>query len=139
MLANAFIGKPEAPTDADLATALGSAKARWDGLLAELDGELGVNVHEWKSYSRKWGWSFRAARKARTIVWLAPHAGGFGVMFILGAKAVEAVKASKLPARLLRLLAKAPKYPEGTGLRFEIKSPRDLAAVKQLAAIKLAN
>ena len=33
----------------------------------------------------------------------------------------------------------APKYPEGTGVRFTMKTPKDLAAVRQLAAIKLAN
>jgi hypothetical protein len=29
------------------------------------------------------------------------------------------------------------KYPEGTGLRFEIETAHDIAAVKKLAAIKL--
>jgi hypothetical protein len=33
----------------------------------------------------------------------------------------------------------APKYPEGTGVRITLKAPKDLAAVKTLAAIKLAN
>jgi hypothetical protein len=33
---NAFIGKAKKPTDAELATALGPAKAVWDQLLAEL-------------------------------------------------------------------------------------------------------
>ena len=31
------------------------------------------------------------------------------------------------------------KYPEGTGVRITLKTPKDLAAVKTLAAIKLAN
>ena len=34
---------------------------------------------------------------------------------------------------------KAPKYPEGTGIRITMKTPNDLAAVMALAAIKLAN
>jgi hypothetical protein len=35
------------------------------------------------------------------------------------------------------MLDEAPKYPEGTGLRFQIKAVRDIAVVKKLAAIKL--
>jgi hypothetical protein len=33
----------------------------------------------------------------------------------------------------------APKYPEGTGIRLEVKSPREIGVLKKLAAIKLAN
>jgi hypothetical protein len=33
---NAFIGKPDPPTDADLETALGSVKAIWDQPIAQL-------------------------------------------------------------------------------------------------------
>jgi hypothetical protein len=33
----------------------------------------------------------------------------------------------------------APKYPEGTGVRITLKNPKDIAAVKQLAAIKIEN
>lgn len=35
------------------------------------------------------------------------------------------------------MLDEAPKYPEGTGLRFEIKTAKDIAVVKTLAAIEL--
>ena len=33
----------------------------------------------------------------------------------------------------------APKYPEGTGVRLRVRAIRDVAALKKLAAIKLAN
>jgi hypothetical protein len=36
MPANAFIDKPKQPTDAEIAAALGSAKATWDQLLGAL-------------------------------------------------------------------------------------------------------
>ena len=48
MPANAFIGKAEKPTDEELATSLGPAKAVWDQLLADLAQELGASVHDWK-------------------------------------------------------------------------------------------
>ena len=78
-------------------------------------------------------------RKARTIVWLGPREGCFIAAFILGDKAMQAARAGKLPQRIVKIMNEAPKYPEGTGVRITLKTPKDLAAVKTLAAIKLAN
>lgn len=139
MSPNAFINKPKQPTNAELAAALGPAKATWDQLLADLAQEYGANVREWNSYSLKAGWSLRVKRKARTIVWLAPCPGAFRVAFILGDKAVLAAQETKLPKRILKIINEAPKYPEGTGVRLEVKSSKDIATLKKLAAIKLAN
>ena len=33
----------------------------------------------------------------------------------------------------------APKYTEGTGVRLEVKSSKDIGTLKKLAAIKFAN
>ena len=137
--ANAFIGKSKKPTRAELAAALGPANVIWNQLLAELEKEHGVNVHEWRCYSPKWGWSLRAKRKARTIVWLSPHAGCFTVLFILGDKAMQAARQVKFPQRIVKVMNEAPKYPEGTGIRLIVKSSRDIGTLKKLAAIKLAN
>jgi hypothetical protein len=139
MPANAFIGKTEQPTDGELSAALGPAKATWDQLLADLAAELGVNVHEWKCHSVKWGWSLRVKRKARTIVWLSPSEDCFTVLFILGGKATSAVRQTRLPQRIVKVLNDAPKYPEGTGVRLEVKSAKDLGTLMKLAIIKLAN
>ena len=139
MSPNAFIGKAEQPTDEDLNAALGPAKATWDQLLDDLAREHGANVREWNSYSLKAGWSLRVKRKARTIVWLGPREGSFIAAFILGDQAMQAARAGKLPQRIVKILNEAPKYPEGTGVRITLKTPKDLAAVMALAAIKLAN
>jgi hypothetical protein len=139
MSPNVFIGKTKQPTDGELTTSLGPARATWDQLLADLDRECGVNIQEWNSYSPKAGWSLRVKRKARTIVWLGPRAGSFIAAFILGDKAMRAARAGKLPQRIVKIMNEAPKYPEGTGVRITLKTPKDLAAVKTLAAIKLAN
>ena len=139
MSPNAFIGKAKKPTDGELAAALGPTKAIWDQLLAELDREFGVNINEWNSYSPKAGWSLRVKRKARTIVWLGPREGCFIAAFILGDKAMRAARAGKLPQRIVKIMEEAPKYPEGAGVRLEVKAPKDIEAVKKLAAIKLAN
>jgi hypothetical protein len=137
MSANAFVNQPNPPTEAELATALGASRVVWDQLLADLAREHGVNVCAWKGYSPKAGWSLRVKRKERTIVWLSPPQGSFTAAFILGDNAVRAARQSRLPQRVVKALKEAPKYAEGTGVRLEVKSSRDLGALRQLAASKL--
>jgi hypothetical protein len=137
--ANAFLGKTEEPTARDLAFALGSAKEAWDRLLADLAQEHGANVLEWKCYSPKTGWALRVTRKKRTIVWLAPCPDSFEVLFILGQKAVQAARQAKLPKRIVKVIDEAPKYPEGTGVRLQVKTAGCLEVLMKLAAIKVAN
>jgi hypothetical protein len=139
MLPNAFINQPDQPTNDELTAALGPTKALWDQLIADLAAECNAGIQEWKSYSPKYGWSLRLKHKKRTIVYLAPYRGCFGVAFILGDRAVQAARQSKLPRRVLTIIDDAPRYPEGTGVRLEVKKSGDIAAVKKLAAIKMEN
>ena len=139
MLTNAFIGRKETPTEPDLIAALGPAKPVWDRLLSELERGHGPLTHEWKSYSPKHGWALRVVRKQRTVVWLGPSTGAFTAAFILGAKAMQAARQANLPLRIVHAMDAAPQYPEGTGLRLAVKSPREIAALLKLAAIKLAS
>ena len=134
---NAFIGQPKPPTGTQLAAALGDAKALWDQLVIELASAHGLKT-EWKSYSIKMGWSFRLKRKERNIVHFGPHQGGFQVALIFGDKAMTAVRETKWPQRIRKILDEAPRYPEGTGVRLEIKTAKDIAVVTRLAGIKLA-
>ncbi|MEO8368543.1 MAG: DUF3788 domain-containing protein [Candidatus Solibacter sp.] len=135
MAPNAFIGQADPPTDAQLTAELGAARAVWDEVLTALD----LPVHEWNSYSLKAGWSLKLKLGKRTIVYLAPVRGAFRVAFILGPKAVAAAPAAKLSKSLLKLIDEAPRYPEGTGVRLEVRSSKDLPAIKKLAALKLAH
>jgi Protein of unknown function (DUF3788) len=136
---NAFIGKKEEPTENQLTTALGPAKEVWDQLLDELAQEHGVTSGEWKCYSIKLGWSLRVKRGKRTIVWLSPRAGCFEVVFIFGQRAMSAVQQCKLPKRVIKAVSEAKRYPEGSGVRLEVKTRKELNALKKLAAIKLTN
>jgi len=139
MTPNAFIGKAGEPTDSDLTEALGSTKILWDGLIADLAAEHNVTLQEWTCYSAKAGWSLRLKKKKRTILWMAPCNGCFRVAFILGDRAVEAARKSKLSAAAIRAIDQAERYPEGTGIRLRIKRPQDIPTVKKLAMIKLEN
>ena len=135
MSPNAFIGRTKPPTDEELSTELGAARALWDELLTE----LALPIQEWNSYSPKAGWSLKLKLKKRTIVYLAPCHGSFRVAFVLGDKAMEAARQLKLPKAVMKVIDEAPRYPEGSGVRLEIAARKDLAAVKKLAEVKLAN
>jgi len=134
---NAFIGKKTKPTDGDVAKALGSAKALWDQVIDALKKDCPTK--EWNSYSVKAGWSLKLKKKDRTILYLGPWPGGFRVAFVLGDKAVKAARESQLPKAMVKLIDEAKKYAEGTAVRFNVTEAADVEAVKQLAAIKLAN
>jgi hypothetical protein len=70
---------------------------------------------------------------------MTPCNGFFRASFALGEKAVQAAQKSGLPDNILKVIENAPKYPEGRGIRIEVRSEHDSATVERLAAIKMAN
>jgi Protein of unknown function (DUF3788) len=137
---NAFIGKSEKPSPEELSAVLGPTAILWSEFVDSMANELGVAIQEWKGvYVNKYGWSLRLKMKARNIVYLAPGKGFFRVAFVLSDRAVKAAKAARFPASVAKAIAEAPHYPEGTGLRLTVRKARDLAAIRKLAEIKLAN
>ena len=137
MLANAFIGKTNEPTEGELTAELGSAMALWNDLIARLAAECHIVTQEWNSYSRKAGWSLRLKVKKRNILYLAPCHGAFRVAFVLGDKAVEAARHSTLPRKVVKMVEEGKRYPEGTAVRMDVTRTQDVAAIVKLAAIKL--
>jgi hypothetical protein len=137
---NAFIGRSQQPSPEDLAAALGPTAALWDKFVASMASELGVATQEWKAVNpNKYGWSLRLKNKTRNIVYLSPYQGFFMVGFVLSDRAVKAAGEALFPTAVATAIAKAPRYPEGTGLRLAVKTARDLPSLRKLAAIKLAN
>lgn len=136
---NAFVGRKQQPTEEEVLAALGPSATLWKELEVWLADEQGIVNHEWKSSSPKYGWSLRFKRKDRTVVHLAPCARCFRAAFILGNEAVKSALHSDLPRNVVKAIESAPHYPEGTGVRLTVKSARDLAAIRKLARIKLAN
>ncbi len=135
---NAFIAKTVQPTPVEVSSALGPATEPWKNLIDWL-AEQDVAEPEWKSSGKKYGWSLRLKHKKRNILYLSPCEGCFRVAFILGDKAVAAARQSDLAKSTLKLLDEAPRYPEGTGLRLMMETAMDLAEVRKLALLKLAN
>jgi Protein of unknown function (DUF3788) len=136
---NAFIGRTTPPADDDLTAALGSTRPLWDQALATLANRFGLAEWEWMSYSAKAGWSVRIKKGKRNILYMTPCRNTFRLAFILGGKAVQAAQETKTPARVLKMIQSGTKYPEGLGIRWEIKSVEDLAPVETLTALKLAH
>ncbi len=113
-----------------LLAGLGRARGRWDSLLAALD-DPDLTSREWK------GQALRLKRKERTILYLIPRKDSFQAAFVLGDRAVVAARKVALPDRIVAALNEAPRYAEGTGLRFEVLGPEDHAAIRTLLRIKL--
>ncbi|MBL8214051.1 MAG: DUF3788 family protein [Bryobacterales bacterium] len=115
-------------------TAMGPAEGAWHAWLGELAAAYGANLTEWKAYSKKVPPSLRVMKGKRTIVWMSVREGCFWASYILGEKAVTAA-----PAELAPLLDEAPRYPEGRGVRVEVRSEAELPLLRQLTALKLAH
>ena len=135
---NAFAGRSEPPSQAEVALALGKSQSLWQELVSTLKQEFQL-TEEWSSSSVKAGWSLRLQSKKRNIVYLAPGKGSFLASFALGDRAIAAARQSKLPGRVLKIIAEAKRYAEGTAVRIEVQTPGDVAAVKILAKIKMEN
>lgn len=139
-ITNAFIGKISQPTSTEITAALGTTADLWQQLIDWLAAKQGVTEQDWKPvYPHKYGWSVKMKFKKRTIVYLGPCDGCFRASFILGDKAVAAARAAKLSISLMKRIDEARRYPEGTGVRLTVKRAADLAAVRALVQIKLAN
>lgn len=137
---NAFIGKADTPTHAEVAEALGPKVKIWDELVQWMSEKLGASEQEWKGVVvKKYGWSLRLKKKGRNVIYLSPGKGCFMASFILSDKALDQAKHAHLPKAVEDVLAAAPRYPEGNGLRLLVDRASDLAAVRKIAAIKVAN
>ena len=137
---NVFVGWKKAPTESEVTAAIGEAKPLWDQLIGNLQSdEFKVRDREWNCPASKYGWSLRLKRAGRNIIYLSPITGAFRVAFVLGKKAVVAAQASDLPAAIKQIIRDAPVYPEGTGIRFEVRSSEDVATAVKLARFKLEN
>lgn len=138
MALSAFDDRNAPPTDRALAQALGKTSTSWAGLKEVLSHECAPLEEEWAFAGAKFGWSLRLKRGKRVIVYLTPCTGHFLASFALGEKACAAAREAGLPAGVMALLAAAPKYAEGRGVRIPVRTRKDADAIRKLATIKLA-
>ena len=109
-----------------------------DGVVADVTRHADDLAETWRHGGAKYGWSMRLVRKDRNVAYLTPQAGTFLVGLALGEKAIAAAEAAGIASvRTLEIVAAAPKYAEGRGVRYPVASDADLAVAKELARIKL--
>lgn len=127
------------PRKGSLQEALGKkAGSAWTTLKDAVSRECAPVQEEWAFAGAKFGWSLRLKRGKRVIVYLTPCKGHFLASFALGEKACAAASDAGLPAPVLALIASAPKYAEGRGVRIPVRTEQDTTAVRVLVGIKLA-
>jgi len=136
---SAFDDKSKEPQAADLRSTLGRSSGHWDSLEAHIAADFAPLEKTWTFAGAKWGWSLRLKQKKRTVLYMTPCSKHFLVGFALGEKAVKAAHAAPLSEPVLAIIDGASKYAEGRGVRLIVKTKKDLAAVKALAAVKMAN
>jgi hypothetical protein len=134
-----FAGQREEPTESLWAAILGDRYELWQHLVTDLEDEFAIDTAEWHTSLVKLGWSLRLQAKKRNSVYLGPRERWFLASFILGDKAIAAARKGGLDAGVLRLIAESKRYPEGTAIRVEVRSEKDLQTVKKLARIKIEN
>ena len=126
------------PTADELTSALGPAAPVWSALIGHVRRTCPESREQWKFSRAKFGWSLRLTKADRVILYLIPQAGRFLVGIVLGAKAVAAAQTAGLPAHVLKSIAEAPRYAEGTGFRLAVESETDLPPIETLTALKMA-
>jgi hypothetical protein len=134
---NAFDDPSHQPTPKELRAILGGASRFWSALVADVRrGCKGMTEH-W-NFGAKFGWSLRLKHEDRILVYLTPRTGRMLVGVVLGEKAVNAARAAgKTSDATLALVAAAPKYAEGRGVRVEVGTDDELRVARELARIKI--
>jgi hypothetical protein len=144
MALSAFEDKAHRPTQEELASMMGKSADLWRELKLHLQSEHGASKHgalaeEWSFPGAKFGWSLRIKDGKRVLVYLTPCKGHFLAGFVLGGKAVAAAHASRLPRDVVAMTDGARAYAEGRGVRLEVRTRKDLDAVRTLASIKMSS
>ena len=139
MALSIFDDKLREPGAAELAEALGRTHGLWNELKELIDKKFDPLAEEWVFSGKNYGWSLRLKQKKRAILYMTPCTGHFRVAFAFGERAVQAALQSGLPAHVQDLINNAPKYPEGRGVRMEVKDKQDVRIAVKLAEIKIAH
>lgn len=126
-----------APSEDELAAALGSTRPRWDELVDAVCAEHPKLRREWKYYGAKHGWQLKLLDGKRAALYLIPKQGGFVAALALNDEQLAAARASELPAALVREIESAKRAPEGRPARVNVRTKSDVAIVCRLVASKL--
>jgi hypothetical protein len=139
MALSAFDDKTRPPREDELATVLGKKLSLWTDLQSRIKTRFAPLSIDWGYASKSTGWGLRLKQEKRTVLYMTPCQGYFLASFALGEKAVKAAHESNLPAEVLEVIDNAPRYAEGRGVRFEVRSAKDVRNIEKVGIIKMAN
>ena len=136
MALSVFEDKSKEPDGPALQKVVGRAWSFWTALV---DAALtaGATKQVWNHAGPKFGWSLRILKHERVLIVLTPESGSFLVGVALGEKAIAKARTVGLPKAVEAIIDAAPKYAEGRGVRYRVKTARDLAAAKVLLRVKM--
>lgn len=136
---NASIGRAARPTAAEAAPALGQSAILWDELVNWLVTEMAVEVREWKSISPQvWLGAPSQAEEAQYRLPRPLHRVCPGLHCPRRQGSIRCAHQQSSSA-VIKALSEAPHFGEGTGLRLIVRRQKDLAGIRKLTTIKLAN
>lgn len=127
------------PSQAELATALGSASRLWSDLLCAIEAAHAPLSQVWKPSKSGFGRMCLLQRGKRTLLYLTPDRDCVWVAIVLGERACQLAQGSDLPDDIKQLLREARPYAEGRGIRFPVASTRAFPSVASLLALKTAS
>jgi hypothetical protein len=138
MALSIFDDKTHEPTAADLQTVLGRSVKLWERLVAAVAVGHPPIVPAWNFSGAKFGWSMRLKQTDRVVLYLIPQAKHFLVAVVLGEKAYRAAREAGLPAEVMAMFDAAKPYVEGRGIRWPVRTAKDVEVMLALAALKMA-
>src|SRR6476646_9906186 len=108
-----FLERGSIPDERSLDAALGGASGLWARLRARLAAECAPLSEKWSYSGKSHGWLLQLRHKRRTVLYLVPCPGYFVASFALSERACRAAREAGLPAGVLAIIERAPKYAEG--------------------------
>jgi hypothetical protein len=126
----------KSPTPTELTKVLGTMAALWPGIVRTVEGVAAPLELTWKPAKTAFGRYAVLQHKKRTLLYLIPEAGELRVGIVLGERAYGLAMASDLPVAIKELFAEAKPYVEGRGIRFPVRTAKDLPVIRKLVQIK---
>jgi len=130
-----FSDKGRAPSDEELAAALGRSRAAWKRLREFLAGSYGL-AGEWAYYGPKAGWVLRYRKGGRALTTLSPYEGFFNVQLVLGEADYAKARTAELGESIRAAIQAAHPYHDGRWLFLSVKSLKDLGDIITLLRVK---
>ena len=129
----------EAPSRAELHSALGKSASAWPGIISGLEERFSPLEMEWRASGLTFGRMCVVRHKGRVLVYLLPMAGQLLAGVSLDESAYHRAEASALREAIRKMLRDAAVGPDGRGIRFVIKTAADVAQIVLLAECIMAN